>query len=199
MARTGRRPGPSNTREAILAAARRRFGDEGYDATSLRAIALDAGVDPGVILHFFDSKEGLFQAVVGWPFDPSRVAPRIVGPSPDGIGGRVAQVFLGMWDDPATGSALAAVLRSAMTHPASARLLREFVSRQLFAHVIGRLDGPEAELRGELAAAQLIGVAILRYILQVEPIASASTDSLVAWLTPTLDKFLDPTSSPGSQ
>jgi AcrR family transcriptional regulator len=192
MARTGRRPGPSTTRAAILSAARRRFADEGYNATSLRAIAADAGVDPGVVLHFFGSKDDLFQAAVGWPFDPARLAPRFIGPDAHVTGARVARTFLDLWDDPATRASLEAVLRSAMSHPESARLLREFVVHELFARLVSHLDGADAGLRANLAAAQLIGVAILRYIVRIEPLASASTDTLVTWLAPTLDRYFEP-------
>src|SRR5579871_6660414 len=192
MARTGRRPGPSTSRAAILAAARRRFAEEGYNATSLRAIAADAGVDPGVVLHFFGTKDGLFQAAVGWPIDPTRLAERVVGDDGRVSGERLARTFLSIWDEPATRASLEAVLRSAMSHPASARLLREFVVYQLFARLAGSLGGPDAALRANLAAAQLIGVAILRYIVQIEPIASASLESLVTWLAPTLDRYFDP-------
>src|SRR5436309_7394484 len=114
MARTGRRPGPSTTRATILEAARRRFADRGYDATSIRAIAAGAGVDPGVVMHFFGSKDALFQAAVGWPFDPARpaaqiaarrrrtprnraapfhparLAAQIAAPGPEGIGAPIA-------------------------------------------------------------------------------------------------------------
>src|SRR5689334_4798640 len=131
MARTGRRRGPSSTREAILDAARQRFADAGYDGTSLRAIAADAGVDPGVVVHFFGTKGGLFRAVVRWPFDPAVVVSQIQGSGVEGLGGRVARGFFGMWEDPGTRTALLAVLRSAMTHEASAALLREFAVRQL--------------------------------------------------------------------
>jgi AcrR family transcriptional regulator len=192
MARTGRRRGPSTTREAILAAARRRFAEEGYAATTLRAVAADAGVDPGVVHHFFGSKDGLFQAAVGWPFDPATVVMRFFEPAPEGLGGRIVRVFLGMWDDPLTRAPLMAVLRSAMTHEASARLLREFVTHELLARVTGHIDRPDADLRGELAASHLIGVAVLRYLVQLEPIASASTETLVTWLTPAIERYLDP-------
>src|SRR5438874_8196984 len=133
MARTGRRPGPSTTRAAILEAARRGFADRGYGATSIRAIAAEAGVDPGLVIRFFGSKDALFQAAVGWPFDPARLAAQIAAPGPEGIGARIAGAFLGSWDDPTTRASLAGVLRSAMTHDASAALLREFVVHQLFA------------------------------------------------------------------
>jgi len=191
MARTGRRPGPSTTRAAILQAARHRFADTGFDATSLRSVAADANVDPAVVLHFFDSKEGLFQAVVGWPFDPEAAAAHIVQAGPETIGARIARVFLNIWEEPASRAPLLALLRSAMTHAASAALLREFVAHQLFAPVVRRVGVPDAERRVNLAVAQLIGVAMLRYALRIEPIASASADELVDRLTPALDHYLN--------
>jgi AcrR family transcriptional regulator len=192
MPRTGRRPGPSTTRAAILEAARRQFAATGYDATSLRVIAADAGVDPGVLLHFFGSKASLFRAVVGWPFDPERVGPELIQPGRPGVGARLARTFFEYWEDPTTGAALAALMRSAMTHAESAALLSEFVAHELFARLVGLVDGPDATLRVELAAGQLVGVALLRYILRVEPLASAPIEDLVRWLAPALDVHLQP-------
>ena len=199
MARTGRRPGPSTTRAAILEAARHRFAAAGYDATSLRLIAADAGVDPGVLLHFFGSKQGLFRTVVGWPFDPARLGPELIQPGLPGVGARLAQTFFDYWEDPTTGAALAALMRSAMTHAESAALLREFVAHQLFARLTGLVDGPDATLRIELAAAQLVGVALLRYILRVEPIASASIEQLVTRLGSALDVYLGANAPPATR
>ncbi len=190
MARTGRRRGPSTTRAAIVAAAARRFAEAGYDATSIRAIAADAGVDPAVIVHFFGSKDGLFQAAVGWPFDPSGALAEITVQGSEPIAVRLARAFIGFWEDATTRASLLAVLRSAMTHAGSAALLREFVVTRLFAQVSGLLDEPDAQLRVNLAAAHLIGVAVLRYVLRVEPIASASPEDLVGWLTPALTHYL---------
>jgi AcrR family transcriptional regulator len=192
MARTGRRPGANTTRSAILQAARRRFAETGYNATSLRSVAADVRVDPAVVLHFFDSKDGLFQAAVGWPFDPETAAADIFGPGPETIGARIARVFINFWEDPATGAALLTLLRSAMTHEASAAQLREFVIHQMFAQVVRVVGGPDAELRVNLAAAHLIGVAVLRYALHIEPIASATPDELVDTLTPALSHYLEP-------
>lgn len=187
MARTGRRRGLSTSRAAILEAARARFAQAGYDATSLRAIAGDAGVDTGVVLHFFGSKDGLFRAVVGWPFDPTGVEAQIL----DDLGKGLARIFFSYCEDPSTGPALAALLRSAMSHAQSATLLREFVGRRLFAAIATQMSSPNASLRVELASAQLIGIAVLRYILRVEPIASATVDELVDWVEPVLERYLE--------
>jgi AcrR family transcriptional regulator len=192
MVRTGRRPGVSTSRARILEIARRRFAEAGYDATSMRAIAAEAGVDPSVVVHFFGSKDGLFRAAVGWPFDPAGLPAEVEASGGGDIGLGLARTFLGHWDHPDRGPALLAMLRSAMSHPTSALLLREFLGRQLFANVPSGLRGPDAGLRVNLAASQLIGVAVLRYGLRVEPIASQHIDELVAWLAPTINRYLNP-------
>jgi AcrR family transcriptional regulator len=192
MSRTGRRRGASTTRADLLEIARRRFAEAGYEATSMRGIAAEAGVDPSVVVHFFGSKDGLFRAAVGWPFDPAHLTAEIMVKGGDDLGAGVARTFLGYWDDPVTGPALLALLRSATSHETSAGLLREFLGRRLFQHVTSLLDGPDVDLRIDLAAGQLVGVAVLRYGLRVEPIASRSIDELVEWLAPTLNGYLRP-------
>ena len=193
MGRTGRRPGPGTSRGAILDAARRWFAQAGYEGASIRAIAADAGVDPAVVLHFFGSKDGLFTAAVGWPFDPATITTQLAADGPDGLAPRLARVFLGFWEDPRTRAPLLALLRSAMTHEPSATLLREFVVREMFAPIAGLVGGPDPRLRLELAAAHLVGVAVLRYALGVEPVASAGVDELVRQLTPSLAPYLERT------
>jgi AcrR family transcriptional regulator len=186
----GRRPGPSGTREALIEAARARFAESGYDGVSLRSIATDVGVDPALAIHFFGSKEKLFREALGWPFDPSEVALRVIGSADGLVGDRLARVFLGLWEDPATGRPLQALIRSAMTHEQAARLLREFLEGLLFRRLAQGLQGPDRDLRINLAASQLIGVAILRHVLVIEPLASAGIDDLVARLAPALNSHL---------
>src|SRR5215510_12817402 len=141
MARTGRRPGTSSSRTAILDAARTRFAAAGYAGASLRLIAADAGVDPAVVIHFFGSKDGLFREAVGWPFDPAPLAARFTELGSDTLGRRLARVFLSAWDDPAARTRLSAVLRSALADPERAALLREFVTTQLFGRIAPLLSG----------------------------------------------------------
>ena len=189
----GRRPGPSTTRTAIVDVARRKFAEAGYARTSLRAIAVEAGVDPALVAHFFGSKDNLFREVLGWPFDPALAAERIAGAGIERgrFGERLARFFLETWDDPATGQPLLAVLRGALTHDESARLLREFLGRQLFAQ-LGRLrSDPPDQVQVQLAASHLVGIAVLRYGLRLEPIASVSIDHLVEQVAPALDRYLN--------
>ena len=106
------------------------------------------------------------------------------------MGARLARVFLSAWEDPSARARLQAVLRSALADPERAALLREFVTTQLFGRVAPLLSGPDPELRVNLAAAQLLGVAVMRYLLEIEPIASASLEELVERVTPALDRYL---------
>ncbi|HEX4213891.1 MAG TPA: TetR family transcriptional regulator [Candidatus Dormibacteraeota bacterium] len=190
MARTGRRPGSTATREAILEAARRRFAESGFDGTSIRTIAADAGVDPALTLHFFGSKDALFRAALEWPFDPEELSQRILGAGPDGAGERLARTFLELWEDPVTREPLLALLRSSTSHPPSAVLLEQFVRSQLLRRVAGTLGGPDPELRCTLAVSHMMGIALLRHVLRIEPLASLPIDDLVARVTPTLKAYL---------
>jgi AcrR family transcriptional regulator len=190
--RRGRRAGSPDTRNAVLEAARRKFAEGGYTRTTIRAIAADAGVDPALVVHFFGSKEALFRAVIEWPFDPEVLLERLAAPGPDSLGRRLAQGFLEFWASEETGPRLQAVFRSAVTHEEGAALIRQFLTEVLYdrvARIIG-VGSDRARLRIDLALGQLLGVAVLRHILRIEPIASAPIDELVDQLAPTLDAYL---------
>ncbi|MEU5876878.1 TetR family transcriptional regulator [Spirillospora sp. NPDC047279] len=184
----GRRPGPTETREAILGSARELFADKGYDGASLRAIARAAGVDPALVHHFFGNKEGVFIAAMRFPVDPAELLPRILAAPHDTLGESMVRVFLTVWEDPERRAPILAMLRSAMTNERAAAMMREFVTSALFARAAGLNDIPL--IRVQAAAGQMIGVMILRYVLEVEPLASATHDELVAMLAPTLQGYL---------
>lgn len=193
MARTGRRPGTGGTRERILAAARSDFGKAGYDGTTIRGIAAQAKVDPALVLHYFDSKDGMFRAAIQFPVDPAEFIPKLVAPGLDGLGERLARFFVDTWDSPG-GSPLLGVIRSVVGNEDAAALLREFVTREVLGRLARALELDQPQLRASLAASQLIGLAMLRCVVKVEPLASASRDEVVAWLGPTLQRYLtDPT------
>jgi AcrR family transcriptional regulator len=192
MARTGRRPGTGGTRDKILAAARSHFGEVGYEGATIRGIAAAAQVDPKLVMHYFESKEGVFRAAVDLPIDPAVFLPGLLEPGLDGLGGRLVRFFLETWDSPA-GSPLLAVIRSVVASEGAASLMREFVSREILARVAEALELDQPQLRASLAASQLIGLAMLRYVVKVEPLASASPRKVAAWIGPTLQRyFTDP-------
>ncbi|GAB4104129.1 TetR family transcriptional regulator [Micromonospora taraxaci] len=189
--RTGRRPGNPDTREAILDAARTTFAERGFDSASIRAIAGTAGVDPALVHHYFGSKDQLFLTAMNFPVDPAQLVPTVLAGDRDGAGERLVRTFLGVWDSPA-GSAAQALLRSAVSNEWTARLLREFVTTQVLRRVLEQLDVDPAQLplRGSLVATQMIGLAMMRYVVRLEPVASAAPETLVAAIGPTIQRYL---------
>ncbi|WP_306360004.1 TetR/AcrR family transcriptional regulator [Nocardia sp. CC227C] len=186
----GRRPGKTDTREVLLATARRRFAATGYERTSVREIAAEAGVDPGLIRHYFGSKAELFRAAMGWPFEPAEIAARITDGPPELLGERLTRAFFEIWDHPDTRAPLLAILRGAATHDESAALVRQFIQGRVYSEIASALPVSDAELRIDLAMAHLVGVAYLRYVLRVEPVASEPRDSLVARIGPAVSLHL---------
>ncbi|MFI7359680.1 TetR family transcriptional regulator [Streptomyces avidinii] len=178
------------TQERIRLAAREVFAERGYDKTSVRGIAKVAGVDPALVHHYFGSKDDLFAAAIEVSIEPALVVPAIIGEGPDGIGERLARYFLGVWENPVTRVPLLAVIRSALTHEAAAKVLRQLVLRRLLERVAADLDVPDPTFRAELAASHMVGIAILRYVVQVEPLASADPEKIVALVAPTLQRYL---------
>jgi AcrR family transcriptional regulator len=175
----------------VLAAAREAFAERGFDGATIRAIATAAGVDPALVHHYFGSKDKLFLAAVRAPVDPGELLPEVLTAGPDQLGESVVRLLLEVWDGPARPAGLALV-RSAVGSEWTAKLLREFLVSQILRRVMGTLDlSPrEREARGALVASQLIGVVMARYILRVEPLASASPESLVAAVGPNIQRYL---------
>ncbi|MEV6678769.1 TetR family transcriptional regulator [Streptomyces erythrochromogenes] len=178
------------TQERIRLAAREVFAERGYDKTSVRGVAKVAGVDPALVHHYFGSKDDLFAAAIEISMEPAMVVPAVIGEGPDGIGERLARYFLGVWENPVTRAPLLAVIRSALTHEAAAKVLRGLVLRRLLERIAADLDVPDPTFRAELAASHMVGIAILRYVLQVEPLASADPEDIVALVAPTLQRYL---------
>jgi len=192
MPRTGRRKGSPDTREAILAAARDAFADRGFEGASIRGIATSAGVDPALVHHYFGTKDQLFLDTVGVPVDPGEVIPAVLEGDREQIGARLVTMFLRVWGDPVRGPVLLAIVRSALQHDWSARMLREFLTSQILRRVIAKLDVPpeEAAIRAALTASQMIGLGIARYVVRIEPLASAEPDDIVAMVAPTVQRYL---------
>ncbi|MEU0103231.1 MULTISPECIES: TetR family transcriptional regulator [unclassified Streptomyces] len=179
-----------DARTRILEAARTEFAERGYDKTSVRGIARAAGVDAALVHHYFGTKDEVFAAAVEVTFEPALVVHTVLGGPPGGLGERLARFFLSVWEDPATRSPLLAVLRSALTHEAAAKVLRDFVLRRLLERIAAELDVPDATFRAELAASHMIGIAMLRYVIRTEPLASADPEDIVAMVAPALQGYL---------
>jgi AcrR family transcriptional regulator len=188
--RTGRRPGKSGTRDAILRAARTQFGELGYDRTTIRSIAAQAGVDPALVLHFFGSKQRLFLEVVELPFDPAADLPALLAGDRRKVGERLARLFLAALDDEDARNRWTSMLRAAATEPAAAEMLRELLTKRVFVPIAETLGAEDARLRATLVGSQIVGLVMARHIVRVEPIASLPSDELAQAIAPTLQRYL---------
>lgn len=189
--RTGRRRGSPDTRQSILDAARRLFAEKGFDATTVRAIAAEAGVDPAMIHHYFGTKEELFRQTLQFPLSPKELIPQLVAGGREDVGRRLVAAFVQIWDSP-VGNAGAALVRSAMSSDWTIRLLREFLITQLLRRIVHEvgLDPAEARLRMSLVASQMAGLALIRYIIKLEPLASLPADEVVALVGPNVQRYI---------
>src|SRR5215210_2183249 len=178
----------ADRRQAILDAAREQFAAHGYSGASVRGIARQAGVDAALVHHYFGTKEKVFVAAMELPFVPAERLPAVLAGDRDGLAERLARLFLGLWADPGFRAPLLGMIRSAFTGEQGATMLREFVGTALLSRV-AQTAGIDP-LRMEVAAAQLVGVVILRYVVRLEPLASASDDEIVALIVPTLQRYL---------
>jgi AcrR family transcriptional regulator len=188
--RTGRRPGESGTRTAILDAARASFTENGYDRATIRDVARRADVDPALVHHYFENKQRLFAATVQVPFDPSEIIGRVLDGDPNSLGNRIVQTFLEVWDGQAGHSPMVALIRSATTNPQAAQMIREFLSTEVLGRITRNVQMPQAEVRAALVGSHLMGVALMRYVITVDPIASASRDELADLIGPALQRYL---------
>lgn len=186
---TGRRAGDSGTRDAILGAARELFAAKGYQGASLRAIAAAAGVDPALIRHFYGDKDGLFAATLEFAIDVGPRLHEVLEGDRDGLGRRFADMYLHLWAHPQNGPVLQAMFRSAVTSDEGASMLREFVGTRILRSLLPAL-GEDAARRATLAASHLLGVAIARHIVHIEPLAGMAHDELVALVAPAVQGYL---------
>ncbi|MGC0421282.1 TetR family transcriptional regulator [Embleya sp. AB8] len=185
----GRRGDTGRTRESILAAARTEFAARGYAGTSVRAIARGAGVDPALVHHYFGPKDRVFIAAMDLPLDPETLVAGAFAQGVEHAGARLAESFVTLWEHPDTGTRLLAILRTAV--PAEGNpAFREFVGAELTTRLAEGIGGTDAALRANLCVSQLLGVALTRYVLRLEPIASTPGTELARRLAPILQRHL---------
>ena len=190
MARTGRRPGPTNTRASILSAAAECFAGDGYDATSMRHVAATAGVDHALVRRFFGGKEQLFSEVAAALIVPERVLAAVAEGAPEAAGERLLRYFLSLLGDVSCPGPIFGLIRSAVASEHAAGLLRRLLTEQVLGKLAALLRSQAAELGAALAASQLVGLAIARYAVRLDPLATADTDDLVRWVGPVIQSYL---------
>jgi AcrR family transcriptional regulator len=190
MKRSGRRPGTSGTREAILAAAGREFALHGYDRASLRGIAAEAGVDQKLIAHFFGSKQQLFVAAVGLPLNPAEVLSAILAGDPATVGERIEALLVDILEQPELHQRFTGVVRAAASEPEVARMLREFLGHEVFAPAAELLGSEDGTFRANLVGSQIVGLIMARYVIAIEPLATMPPQAVAAAVAPTLQRYL---------
>ncbi len=191
--RRGRRQGEPVSRDAVLSAAKQRFATEGYEKTTLRAIAQDAHVDPSMVLYLFGSKDELFRESLRLIIDPEVLVAALTGAADDDpdIGTRMVRTYLRIWETPDTAASMRVMLQSATSNSDAQDAFRGFMQNYVLTAVSGVLGGgDEARLRAMLAAGTLVGTAMLRYIIQVPPLATLSADEVVKLIAPTVTRYL---------
>jgi AcrR family transcriptional regulator len=180
-------PRSEATRTAILDAARERFAADGYERATIRAIALDAGIDPALVIRYYGSKEGLFAAAADFDLQ----LPELTRLPKTRLGAALVGHFLDRWEDD---DRLKALLRAAVSNPTAAARLRSIFATQLVA-AMAPLFGNRgtAATRTGLVASQMLGLALTRYLLRLPPVTALDRDALVEWLGPTIQRYLTAT------
>jgi AcrR family transcriptional regulator len=179
-----------------VAAAAARFAAAGYDATSLRQVAADAGVDPALVRRFFGDKEQLFTEVASALIDPAAAVAAVAGGPPEHAGERLLRYFLGLLGDVRQPGALLGLVRAAVTSEHAAAIMRQFLAGRVLREIAAAMGADRPELRGALVASQLVGIAVTRYAVRLAPLTAADADELARWVAPVLQHYLTAGPSP---
>lgn len=190
-AKRGRRRGSAASRDEILDAAKQLFAEHGFEGTSLRQVARAAGVDPAMIHHFFNGKDELFALSVELPVDPGQVLSGVDGSDPTRRAELIIRAVLRLWESPAQPS-LVAFLRGTLGSTAKTALMRQVINRTVISRIMAGIPGTPAEvaLRGDLVATQMVGLMMVRYVIRLEPIASAPPEEIVRLVAPNVQRYL---------
>jgi AcrR family transcriptional regulator len=192
-ARRGRgrpRAGSSDARAKILEAASEAFAHQGYDATTVREVAAAAGVDPALVHHHFGSKADLFGAATKIPMRPDKEVPAILAGPREEVGARIVRYVLTTLEDPAVRRRAIALVRTAVGNKAGSGVLVGFLSRELIGRIAHEIGTPDAGLRSNLVASQVVGMLVARYVIALPDIAEAGVEELVQRIGPTIQRYL---------
>jgi AcrR family transcriptional regulator len=187
--RRGRRRNGADTKAALLDAAREVFTEQGYESATVRTIAGRAGVDPAMVNHWFGGKEGLFTAAMHIPVNPAELVPQLLDGPPEELAERILRRFVSIWDG-VGGGQFAALMRSVAGNEIAVSMLRDFVKNALFDRLLVELGSDRPDLRVALCATQVAGLGMARYVLHLEPLASADEDTIVTAIAPNLQRYL---------
>jgi AcrR family transcriptional regulator len=188
----GRRAGSPDTRAEILEAARRQFAAHGYDRATMRAIAGEAGVDPSLIHHYFGTKDQLFAISIDIPEQAAKAIQTIRSEDSDQLGRCLAETFFMVWEQEEARTSLLGILRSATGgEDQAAAAFRQFLTAVILESISPKVEGERGRLRALLMASHLVGIAMTRYVMKLEPVASASIGEIVDLVAPRIQSYVD--------
>jgi AcrR family transcriptional regulator len=187
----GRRPGAPDTRGEIVAAARTELALHGYDGTSIRAVARRAAVDPALVHHYFKDKQRLVSAAFSLSEEPADVVAPALAAAPGEVGPVLVRTMVASWDDPANREAVVGLARSGLGRLEQGAVVRDFVLEGPVGEVLRRHRPDASPQVAGLVLAQMIGLVAVRYLLEVEPIASMSADEVAALVGPAVQRIMD--------
>jgi AcrR family transcriptional regulator len=191
MAKAGRRPGPSQTREQILRAARELFAEHGYTRTTVRAVAAAAAVNQGLVHHYFGSKEQLYREALDLSVDPWEVLTRLLDDTPrDQLPLALARQFVASWRDPLRGTRLQARARHTYGDPDGTSMARAHLETVLIPRFANALQVSQATVAAALS--HLVGLTLLDTLVGVKQLSDLSDDELVALVEPAIRGYLAP-------
>lgn len=189
MTPRGRRPGDADTRERILASARRLFSEKGYERASMRVIGRDAQVDPSLIVHYFGSKEGLLAECLQLPLDPRVVLAEVSQAPPEQRGRLMVAALVAAWERPELQQHLMGMLRTGTSHDTAREALQRSLHDAVQPVVAGlAIDDPDR--RSALVMSQIAGLAITRYFLRIPEVVALTPDEIIAAVGPTVQRYL---------
>ena len=184
--------GGLDPRAAVLAAARGAFAARGYARTTIKGVAAAAGVAPEVMRRYYDNKGDLFAAAMRLPTEPSAAVPALLAPGIEGLGDRLVRFTLDTLEDPEVRADLLGIVKAGGNAYTSSRTFQEFIEAGVIDRVVTVLGVPDARMRVALISSYLLGIATARYVLRIEPLASASEEHIVRMVGPTLQGLIDP-------
>lgn len=192
---------PQDASTAVLQAARVAFASRGYAVTTIKSVAAAAGVAPAVVRSLYENKDRLFTAAMRLPFDPADAVPDLLAPGLSGMGDRVVRLTLTLVADEAVRRDLVRLLRSDAAAGATVdgstvdqlRAVSEFLSATVVDRVVAAVGVPDARLRVSVISSYLMGIVTARYVMKLEPLASATDEEIVAMVGPAIQALLDPT------
>ena len=178
----GMRRSSAETKAVILAAAKQRFAESGYERATIRAIAADANIDPSMVMRYFGNKDQLFASAADFDLQ----LPDFSSAKPDEMGAQLVSYFMDRWE---RDEALVVLLRSSTTNTEAAQRMQEIFAAQLLP-AIAKINAGDAPRRAGLIATQVLGLALCRYVLRLPPVVAMSRNEVVEWLGPTIQRYL---------